>query len=145
MPHAWDDDANVELTFSTEPGLKYDRALIRLGAGRKLALTFNNNDDMAHNVVIKLAESADAVGMAAKTLGLDADDLEYVPRTDQVLFHTFMLQPGQSETIYLEDPDTPGDYMFVCTFPGHYKSMRGIIRVRCKVTYNPNPIKNMLS
>lgn len=130
MPVAWNGEADVELTLSTEPGLKYDRELIRADAGSKLALTFNNNDDMAHNVVITRPESADAVGRAAMNLGLNADDLEYVPISERVLYHTSMLQPGQTETIYVDIPDTPGDYMFVCTFPGHYMSMRGIIRVQ---------------
>jgi len=84
---------------------------------------------MTHNVVITLPESADMVGEAAMRLGLDADALEYVPRSDEVLYHTSMLQPGQTETIYFVVPDTPGDYDFVCTFPGHHISMRGILRV----------------
>jgi len=130
MPAEWNGEADVQLTLATEPGLKYDRELITVEAGSKLALTFNNDDDMAHNVVITLPESADAVGQAAMNLGLQADDLEYVPRNDSVLYHTSMLEPSQIETIYIDVPDESGDYMFVCTFPGHYMSMRGILRVK---------------
>jgi len=129
IPAGWNDEAVTELTLSTEPGLKYDKELIRVNAGSKLALTFNNNDDMAHNVVITLPETADEIGRAAMNLGLDAGDLEYVPTSENVLYHTSMLQPGQIETIYIDIPDTPGDYTFVCTFPGHYISMRGTLRV----------------
>ena len=129
MPAEWNGEADVQLTLATEPGLKYDSELITAEAGSKLALTFNNDDDMAHNVVITLPESANAVGQAAMNLGLAADDLEYVPRNDKVLYHTSMLEPGQIETIYIDVPDKSGDYMFVCTFPGHYMSMRGILRV----------------
>lgn len=129
MPAEWNGEADVQMTLATEPGLKYDRELITLEAGSKLALTFNNDDDMAHNVVITLPGSADAVGRAAMNLGLEADDLEYVPRNNEVLYHTSMLEPGQRETIYIEVPDEPGDYTFVCTFPGHYISMRGVFRV----------------
>ncbi|WP_340105660.1 plastocyanin/azurin family copper-binding protein [Rhodohalobacter sp. 8-1] len=129
MPDVWNGEADVELTLSTEPGLKYDRELIRVDAGSKLALTFNNDDDMAHNVVITKPESADAVGQAAMNLGLNANDLEYVPISDRVLYHTSMLEPGQAETIYIDVPDVPGDYTFVCTFPGHYLTMRGVLRV----------------
>jgi azurin len=80
-------------------------------------------------VVITLPETADEIGRAAMNLGLDAGDLEYVPTSENVLYHTSMLQPGQIETIYIDVPDTPGDYTFVCTFPGHYISMRGTLRV----------------
>lgn len=129
MPDSWNGEADSEITISTEPGLMYDTELIRVDAGSKLALTFNNDDDMAHNIVITQPESADVVGRAAMNLGLDAGDLEYVPISGRVLYHTSMLEPGQVETIYIDVPDTPGDYTFVCTFPGHYMTMRGILRV----------------
>ncbi len=128
-PSDWEGEPDVRVSLSTEPGLQYDQELITVAAGSKVALTFENDDDMTHNVVITLPESADLVGEAAMNLGLNADDLEYVPRRDEVLFHTSMLQPGQSETIYFVVPETPGDYDFVCTFPGHHLSMRGILRV----------------
>ncbi|REL38354.1 auracyanin family protein [Rhodohalobacter sp. SW132] len=128
-PSDWDTGPNMRIQLATEPGLQYDQTLITVQAGSRVALTFENDDDMAHNVVITLPESADQVGEAAMRLGLDADALEFVPRLEEVLFHTSMLQPGQSETIYFEVPETPGDYDFVCTFPGHHISMRGIFRV----------------
>ena len=128
-PSDWDTGPDMRIQLATEPGLQYDQTLITVQAGSRVALTFENDDDMVHNVVITLPESADQVGEAAMGLGLDADALEFVPHLDEVLFHTSMLQPGQSETIYFEVPETPGDYDFVCTFPGHHISMRGILRV----------------
>lgn len=130
MPSGWENGADVQTELATEPGLKYDREIITVSAGSRVALTFNNDDDMAHNVVITAPESADKVGQAAMNLGLDADDLEYVPRIDEVLYHSSMLEPGQMETIYFEVPEEPGDYQFVCTFPGHYITMRGVLRVQ---------------
>lgn len=130
IPSEWDNGADVQIQLATEPGLKYDRETIQVSAGSRVALTFNNDDDMAHNVVITLPESADRVGQEAMNLGLDADDLEYVPRIDEVLYHSSMLEPGQMETIYFEVPEEPGDYQFVCTFPGHYITMRGVLRVQ---------------
>lgn len=129
IPAGWENGADVQIQLATEPGLKYDRETLQVPAGSRVALNFNNDDDMAHNVVVTLPESADRVGQAAMNLGLDADDLEYVPRIDEVLFHTSMLEPGQTETIYFEAPEEPGDYQFVCTFPGHYVTMRGVLRV----------------
>lgn len=129
MPADWEDGPDRTIRLSTNPGLKYDQEVITVQAGSRIALTFANDDDMAHNVVITEPDSADMVGQAAMKLGLDADALEYVPRIPEVLYHTSMLRPGLQETIYLEIPDTPGDYQYVCTFPGHYISMRGILRV----------------
>jgi azurin len=129
MPQDWDDGPDLRIDLATEPGLRYDLDEIRVQAGSRIALTFNNDDDMAHNVVIVEPGTANEVGVAAMNLGLDADALEFVPLMDEVLYHTSMLQPGQIETIYFTVPDTPGDYQFVCTFPGHHISMRGNLRV----------------
>ncbi|MEX1011959.1 MAG: plastocyanin/azurin family copper-binding protein [Balneolaceae bacterium] len=128
-PESWREGADVTIQLSTEPGLRYDKDLITVSAGSRIALTFRNADDMIHNVVIVEPGTADKVGEAAMNLGLDAAALEYVPRMDEVIYHTSLMQPGQVQTIYLEAPETPGDYIFVCTFPGHHISMRGILRV----------------
>lgn len=40
-----------------------------------------------------------------------------------------MLDNGQSEVLEFNAPDKPADYEFVCTFPGHYMLMRGIMKV----------------
>lgn len=129
MPAEWNGSADVEIELLTDPGLRYDRDVITVPAGSKVAFTFTNDDDMIHNVVIVEPGTADEVGVAAMNLGLDADAMEYVPPMDEVLYHTSMLGPGEGETLYFIAPETPGDYVYVCTFPGHYISMRGILRV----------------
>ncbi|MHC4994347.1 MAG: plastocyanin/azurin family copper-binding protein [Planctomycetota bacterium] len=40
-----------------------------------------------------------------------------------------MLDNGDSETIEMTAPTEPGKYEFVCTFPGHYILMRGVMHV----------------
>lgn len=129
MPAEWEGGPDVRIQLATEPGLRYDQEVISVKTGSRIAFTFNNDDDMVHNVVVTEPGMADEVGVAAMNLGLDADALEYVPGMDEVLYHSSMLQPGAVETIYFKVPETPGDYQFVCTFPGHYITMRGILRV----------------
>ena len=63
-------------------------------------------------------------------LGLDGARLQYVPRSADVLYHTALLEPRKSESIFFEAPNTPGDYPFVCSFPGHAGTMQGVMRVR---------------
>ena len=70
------------------------------------------------------------MGEAALRLGLDGAKLSYVPPSDDVLYHTALLEPRKSESIYFVAPDAPGEYPFVCTFPGHYVTMQGTMRVR---------------
>jgi azurin len=53
-----------------------------------------------------------------------------VPRSDEVLFNTALIEPQKSESIYFEAPRIPGNYAFLCTFPGHAATMQGVMRVR---------------
>ncbi|RKR07066.1 copper binding plastocyanin/azurin family protein [Maribacter vaceletii] len=126
MPDSWSNGAKKKLVISTKPGLKYDVSEVIVTKGTKIELTFNNNDDMLHNLVITKpgVASVDEVGDMALKLGLDGADLNYVPNTDLVLYHTGIVAPETEEKIYFEAPSTPGEYWMVCTFPGHSKIMR---------------------
>ena len=65
----------------------------------------------------------------ATKLGLAGERVSYVPALQDVLFHTRLLEPTKSETIYFTAPDQPGEYPYICTFPGHYLAMRGVLVV----------------
>ena len=55
--------------------------------------------------------------------------MNFIPDTDDVIVHTTLVQPESSQTIYFTAPSKPGDYDYVCTFPGHAMLMKGILRV----------------
>jgi len=129
MPETWDGVAEQEITITTVPGMKYDQKLIEVKAGTKLQLNLHNPDDMQHNLVIIEPGSLDEVAKAAIDLGLEGPGKGYIPSSEKVLYHTSLLGPETEETIYLQVPDKPGDYIFVCTVPGHAQSMNGVLRV----------------
>ena len=129
MPTNWGGKVDVRFTLGTKPGLIFDQEEISVKAGSKVQLTFNNNDDMLHNFLLVGPGQADAIGQAAMKLGLKGEEMAYVPEIPEVLFHTGLLEPGSSEVIYFEAPTTPGEYPYVCTFPGHFMTMRGILKV----------------
>jgi azurin len=85
---------------------------------------------MLHNLVIVRPGGLARVADAALKLGLDGMKLSFVPPTGEVLYHTALIEPGKSEAIFFEAPATPGDYPFVCSFPGHAGTMQGVMRVR---------------
>ncbi|PXX23015.1 azurin [Arenibacter sp. ARW7G5Y1] len=132
MPADWNNKSDQKLMIATKPGLKYDVEQVKVQRGAKVELTFNNNDDMMHNLVItqKGKESVDKVGQMALMLGLDGPDYNYVPDTDLVLYHTAIMQPETAETIYVKMPEEPGEYWIVCTFPGHSSVMRAKLIVQ---------------
>lgn len=128
MPADWS-APDVTITLGTKPGLKYDTDKLEVKAGAKVKLVFNNPDDMPHNFVLTLPGKANEVGTAALRLGMEGPEMEYVPNTPSVLYHTGMVHPGKSETIYFIAPAQPGDYQYVCTYPGHAFVMQGILKV----------------
>jgi len=126
IPLNWTEGYEQQVAIATKPGLKYDIEELTLERGKKVEITFNNNDDMLHNLVLTTnkTKAADEVGDMALQLGLDGADMNYVPNSDLVLVHTGIVQPGTSEKIYFQVPWNAGEYWIVCTFPGHAASMR---------------------
>lgn len=129
MPASWNNKVDQTITIATKPGLVFSETEITVKAGSKVKLEFNNPDDMQHNLLIVKPGTVDEVAQAAIALGLKGMEMAYVPVSDNVLYHTALLQPHTSETIYLEAPTVPGEYTFVCTYPGHAMSMRGVLKV----------------
>jgi azurin len=126
MPVTWTDGPEKKLIVGTLPGLKFDVEELRVERNSRVQIMLNNNDDMLHNLVIVQPgpDNADIVGQMALDLGLAGPDLNYVPDSDLVLFHTGIIQPETSESIYFQVPNRKGEYWILCTFPGHSYTMR---------------------
>lgn len=99
--------------------------------GQTVRITFENTATtpaMTHNVVfLRTRDDIDPVGQAALT----AADNEYIPASemDRILAHTPLAEPGETVTVEFTAPSTPGDYPYICTFPGHYMMMQGTMTV----------------
>lgn len=87
---------------------------------------------MGHNVVI-LKPDTDLPAFAAKSA--PAKDSEYIPQDqeslDQVVAHTALLGGGEEDEITFTAPE-PGEYPFICSFPGHFAIMQGVMTVKPK-------------
>ncbi|MCB0664471.1 MAG: auracyanin family protein [Saprospiraceae bacterium] len=129
MPDEWVDGPDQTVTIGTLPGMQYDTKEFTVKAGSRIKLILNNPDDMMHNLVIVQPGTIDEVAQLAIDLGLKGQEKGYIPESEQVLFHTNLLAPQSSDAIYFKAPDKPGEYGFVCTFPGHALIMRGKITV----------------
>jgi azurin len=94
-------------------------------------LTLKNLDSVPHNWVLLQPDSLSRVGQLANQLLADptAGQKQYVPRSEDVICYTDVIGPGQSFTIYFSAPDQPGRYPFLCTFPGHWMVMNGVLHV----------------
>lgn len=123
-------DGAVTITPVGEQML-YAQTAFTATAGTPLRVVFQNTATgaaMRHNVVIlQPGTDVNAFGIAAAS----AADNDYVPADmmSQVVAYTPMSNPGQTVDATFTVPTTPGEYPFVCTFPGHYATMRGVMTV----------------
>ena len=119
------------LTIEAASNLSYKTPELRAKPGEKLALTFMNPDVVPHNWVLVKPGTLAAVGTLADGLITDPEAVarHYVPKTDDVIAYADITTPGTQQTIYFTLPDVPGRYPFLCTFPGHWKLMNGVLIV----------------
>ena len=109
--------------------MKYDISSISVKAGKKVRLTFANPDSMPHNILLVNPGKADSVAMEAMNLGAKGFDLGFVPPNKEIIWASKLLNQGEEEVIEFNAPLKPGDYPYVCTFPGHHILMRGNLKV----------------
>jgi azurin len=111
--------------------MAFEQTAFTVKAGSDVTLTFENtatSPAMAHNVVLLAdneASTIDRVGQAAVSAAANA----YIPEDDAVLAYTDLAQPGETVTLTFTAPSAPGEYAYICTFPGHYALMQGTMRV----------------
>jgi putative membrane-bound dehydrogenase-like protein len=110
---------------------RFDQTSFTARPGQAVRLVFNNTDDMQHNVVVLQRDSLATVEKALIAMMADpnAQARGFIPETPLVLFNTPLVNARQSATIEFTAPTAPGEYPFICTFPGHWITMRGVLRV----------------
>ncbi|SKC15789.1 PVC-type heme-binding CxxCH protein [Dyadobacter psychrophilus] len=114
-----------------EAKMAFDRKALTVPAGRAVTLVFENPDLMPHNVVIVKPGTTEKVGEAADAMASLKDGFEknFVPSTPDVLFATPLVNSGKSFRLEFKAPTQPGEYPFICSFPGHWRVMQGILTV----------------
>lgn len=111
--------------------MKFDKTLITAKAGTTVQITINNPDFMQHNFVLIKPKMLDKVGAAADKLASDPNGpkMNYVPKIPEVLQATALINPAGKAVLTFKVPDAVGDYPYVCTFPGHWRIMQGVMKV----------------
>ena len=121
----------TEIRISTIPEkMKYDVTSLTVKAGKKIRLTFYNPDFMPHNMVLVKPGKADAVALKAVDLGAAGFNVGFVPESDDIIWSSKLIDHAAEQVIEFTAPAKPGDYPYVCTFPGHHLLMRGVLQVK---------------
>ncbi|HTE32210.1 MAG TPA: plastocyanin/azurin family copper-binding protein, partial [Chryseolinea sp.] len=118
--------------LSTLPAkMLFDKTSFSVKAGEEVSIIFKNEDDMAHNVVICKPKTQEIVGKAADAMAATKDGYErnFIPSIAEVLFATPLVSAGEQFRLDFKAPDPPGDYPFICSFPGHWQFMKGNMTV----------------
>ncbi|MFD2574168.1 PVC-type heme-binding CxxCH protein [Spirosoma soli] len=126
-------DPNVEVVRlkTVREEMRYDKKTFTVTAGKQVELVLENPDAMQHNIVIGKPKSMDIIGAAADKMitAKDGADKSYVPSIPQIIAASPLVNPDQTYRLKFTAPAQPGDYPFVCTFPGHWRIMNGIMKV----------------
>lgn len=113
-------------------GLLYKQTLLEASPGQPLALILKNTDVMPHNLVLVAPGATRKVGEASFSMLNDpkAGEKNYVPDLPEVLHFIPVIDANTQHVLHFKAPEKPGDYPYLCTFPGHWQVMRGILKVR---------------
>ncbi len=123
--------------------MQFDLAEFSVPAGRPVEIVFENVDIMPHNLLVTSPGALTEVGMLAEEMASrpDAFERQFIPDSSKVLYATRMLQPRQIEKLQFTAPEKPDDYPYVCTFPGHWRTMFGTMRVVEPGIAPPPPVR----
>lgn len=122
----------TQITIGTiKNEMKFDITEFVVETGKPVELIFENTDFMQHNLVIVQSGNKEKVGKAADQLATDPSGAEknYIPEMPEVLFATAIVDPEEKVVLRFTAPTKPGNYPYICTFPGHWRIMQGVMKV----------------
>ena len=134
-PEVVEEEATKEgaIVIESDDLMKYNLDAFEVKAGEEVTLTLKHIGKMAkelmgHNVVILNAGGTVADFGAAVMQNGGSVENGYLPEAlaDQVLAATELIGGGEETTITFTAPDA-GEYVFLCTFPGHFAVMKGVM------------------
>ena len=113
----------------------YDKTRLVVEAGKPVEIVFENPDSMPHNFVLIAPGAREEVGKIADSLKPEPDDQGrmFIPKSPKVLFASKLAEPGTRLKLNFNAPAEPGEYTYVCTFPGHWMRMFGTLVVTADV------------
>ena len=131
---AWSQECAA--TIEGNDAIQFNLAEITVDAGcSEFTLTLKHVGSLAanvmgHNWVLTASSDYEAVAMAGQNAGLDN---HYVPPGDaRVLASTEVIGGGMETSVTFSTAglEAGGDYMYFCSFPGHYVLMKGTLIVQ---------------
>ena len=125
----------VKIRAGVDNAMKFDVSSITVAPGESIKVVLTNHmtlpkEVMGHNWVL-LAAGTDAAAFAAAAAPEPANGYIPAKMKDKVLATIGVLGPKESGEVVFTAPAKPGDYPFLCSFPGHFLTgMKGTLVVK---------------
>jgi len=133
VPNPWRKIISPSRRIGIEAGknLTFSVSSFTVRAGEPLRLIFTNPDVVPHNWALVKPGALVRVGDLANKIIADPEAVsrQYIPKTDDVLAYTDIVNPQDQVMIFFHAPAEKGRYPFLCTFPGHWMVMNGVMIV----------------
>ena len=108
--------------ITAKPGEKLHVVLKAIGTMPKIA--------MAHNFVL-LNAGVNPQDVANAAFNARATDFVPADMKDKIIAHTGLAAGGETVEVSFTAPTKPGNYDYLCTFPGHFsQGMKGTLTVK---------------
>jgi azurin len=125
----------VNIRAGVENMIKFDVTSIAATPGESIKVILTNagtlpKSVMGHNWILLTAGSDPVAFAAAATTAAESG---YIPAKlkDKILAFIPLLGPGESGEVTFMAPMEPGEYPFLCSFPGHcLVGMKGVLVVK---------------
>lgn len=118
--------ADTIVLTSRGPELAFHPDRVSARSGSSVLIRYENGGELPHNLVfVRDEEAIDALVTAA----YEAGSTGHVPldmRDDLIAFSPLM-SPGETAEMQVVIPP-PGEYTYICLFPGHAQMMLGTLR-----------------
>jgi len=114
--------------------MRYSVTSLEAKPGEELHVVLTNTgslpkEAMSHNWVL-LKPGSDV--MAFSAAAASAKDQDYIPDSlkGEIIAKIDMQGPHQTGEVTFKAPDQPGEYPYLCSFPGHAALMKGTLTVK---------------
>ena len=116
----WSKNTTITIQPWQQNGLFNNEFTVKAGESIRLVMDNTATIEAKHNIVVlNDASKITEVGTQALT------EADYIPDNPAIIAATPMADAGAQSEVTFTAPSTPGEYVFICTYPGHYMMMKG--------------------
>ncbi|MBO9584476.1 MAG: azurin [Flavobacterium sp.] len=126
-------DSITSVVLLSDDNMRYDQSEIKVQAGKLVKLTLKHigkmpKTAMGHNFVL-LKKGIDPADFGAEVAQGQGPEYKLSKEASlKTIASTKMIGGGESVTIEFMAPEK-GQYNYLCSFPGHYSQMKGVLIV----------------